>query len=199
VIAQAFVAGGATLVVALVLFQLWVKTPPRSVCPCCGEPTAAVTHPLLALAARWVRLRWCVACGWRGWGRNGPVLSRSRGPVSDGSGFRWGPERLAMDFGFRWAERPMATGGIENGTSASVPAHPSGFRWASATDATDTLSAFRFRAPTEDDGAPAAHPSGFRWAEAPSERPVALAAATGRRRWSSRARAPGAQSFRWKS
>jgi len=178
VIAEAFVAGGATLVVAVVLFQLWLKTPPRSVCPCCGEPTATVTHPLLALAARWVRLRWCAACGWQGWGRNGPVLSRRRGPVSDGSGFRWGPERLATDFGFRWAGHAETAG-------PAAPAHPSGFRWASALDTPETgcaetaprRSAFRFRAPADELVATAAHPSGFRWAGSagasdPSAQPV---------------------------
>ena len=209
-IAQLLVAGGATLVVALALFQLWLKTPPRSVCPRCGDPTTAVTHALLATVERWVRLRWCSACGWRGWGRNGPVLSRRLGPVSDGSGFRWGPERLPMDFGFRWAEQPAASAAIGDppAESPSQPAHPSGFRWACASDASETacveatseLAVFRFRAPTGEVAA-AAHPSGFRWGA--TSGPSALDEPGEPPRWSHRsgptfrwAGSPGAE-FRW--
>ena len=148
VIALTFLAGGTTLVVALVLQHLWQALPPRSVCPCCRAQTEAVSHALSAHTDRWVRRRWCSACGWEGWGRNGPVLWRRRGPVSHGSGFRWGPDRLEMDFGFRWAAHPAPE--AEPFTLVAAPAHPSGFRWAGRV---------------EEPLLTAAHPSGFLWAD----------------------------------
>jgi hypothetical protein len=164
-ITEALLAGGATLVVAVGLYQRWLSTLPRSVCPCCGEQTTAVSHPLWAHAERWVRRRWCTACGWKGWGRNGPMLWPGKEPVSHRSGFRWGPERLESDFGFRWADRPDAD------APPASPAHPSGFRWASLPGAPTTdagpvahPAGFRFRQGADAASEDAAHPSGFRWA-----------------------------------
>jgi hypothetical protein len=159
VITQAFLAGGATLVALVVVRGLWLAALPRSVCPQCGQATAGVSHPLSARTDRWMRRRWCAACGWKGWGRNGPVYWRSRGPVSHTSGFRWGQERLEPDFGFRWAGPP-------EGPPAPPldPAHPSGFRW--ADDAEDTATAC---------AQTAGHPSGFRWAGEPAGTAAAAA------------------------
>jgi hypothetical protein len=74
VIVQVFVTGAATLVVAVGVYLRWLAALPRTVCPSCGESTTAVSHPFRAYLDRWVRRRWCPACGWEGWGRNGPVL-----------------------------------------------------------------------------------------------------------------------------
>jgi hypothetical protein len=48
------------------------------------------------------------------------MLSRERGPVADGSGFRWGEDRLGADRGFVWGEEERARRAAN---------HPSGFRW----------------------------------------------------------------------
>ena len=72
--------------------------------------------------------------------------------MADGSGFRWGQDRLQPNFGFRWRERPFR----------ALPArvhHPSGFSFAEAPADTMT-TAQAAHAP--------AHPSGFRFREAPS-------------------------------
>ena len=166
VIALSFVAGGATLVVSLLCFRLWLGALPRSVCPSCGQATVSVTHALSAVTDAWIRRRWCAGCNWAGWGRHGPVLWRRNGPVAYVSGFRWGEDHLPADFGFRWAERAAA--------ERVTPAHPSGFQWADRPGATPTgtentahRSGFRFQgshcevATTED------HPSGFRWSVNP--------------------------------
>ena len=145
-IALAFLVGAATLVVVVGLYLRWLATLPRTVCPSCGEATTSVSHPFWVGAERWVRRRWCTACGWQGWGRNGPVLWPERGPVSHRSGFRWGPERLPVDFGFRF--RPP----LETGTITGPPAHPSGFRWAVREPASGSVPSVG-----------PAHPSGFRW------------------------------------
>jgi hypothetical protein len=177
VIALAFVTGGATLVVAVALRRFWLAALPRSVCPTCGEATASVSHPLLALTERWLRRRWCAACGWEGWGRNGPVLWRHRGPISHESGFRWGPHRLASDFGFRWAAQPVTT------TQSDAPAHPSGFRWGGVDQEPALTSAhpsgFRWGARDEEPAVTSPHPSGFRWAaiDAATDAEPAIAAA----------------------
>jgi hypothetical protein len=181
VIAQAFVAGAATLVVVVALYRRWLAALPRTVCPSCGEATTGVSHPLWAHLEKWVRRRWCAACGWEGWGRNGPMLSPGR-LISHQSGFRWGPERLEADFGFRF--RASLDAVVD---PAATRAHPSGFRWAGTsemvTDATGPAAhpaGFRFRSTAEDPGLGTAHPSGFRWAGA-------------------RDRVPGAPpSFRWR-
>ena len=80
------------------------------------------------------------------------MLWRKKGPVADGSGFRWGQDRLQPNFGFRWKARPPA----------ELPAqvhHPSGFCF--AEDPVDTLT------PAETSES-SAHPSGFRFRGAPS-------------------------------
>ena len=145
-------AGGATLVASGLVFRLWLRMLPRSVCPECGEPTILVSHALSNVVGRWLNRRWCAACDWAGWGRKGPVLWRRKGPVADGSGFRWGQDRLQPNSGFRWRERPFR----------ALPArvhHPSGFSFAEAPADTMT-TAQAAHAP--------AHPSGFRFREAPS-------------------------------
>ena len=146
------VAGGATLLASGLVFRLWLGMLPRTVCPECGEPTLLVSHALSSGVGRWLSRRWCAACNWAGWGRRGPVLWRRKGPVADGSGFRWGQDRLQPNFGFRWRARP----------SPARPArvhHSSGFHF--AEDPADTLTA---TAAAET----AAHPSGFRFRETPS-------------------------------
>jgi len=115
-----FLLGGATLVLAILVYGAWLGSLPRSVCPQCGEATVPISSPLTSALDRWVRRRWCSACAWTGWGRNGPMLSRERGPVADGSGFRWGEERLGADLGFVWGEEERARRAAN---------HPSGFRW----------------------------------------------------------------------
>ena len=210
-IAQAFLAGGATLVAAFVLYRLWLGALPRTVCPDCGQPTAGVSHPIADHVERWMRRRWCAACGWTGWGRNGPVHWAKKGPVSHTSGFRWGQNRLERDFGFHWGGAPTTA----ERRRAPRPAHPSGFHWAGGELETTTASAqapahpsgFRFRDQPESEGAALrAHPSGFRWgqdaldaarAEAPAGRPDRPF------RWADgepTRGAPGRTSaFRWKS
>jgi hypothetical protein len=115
-------AGGATLLATILLYDAWLHALPRSVCPRCGQATLAVSSPATGLLDRWVRQRWCGGCQWSGWGRNGPVHWTERGPVADGSGFRWGDERLGADLGFHWATERIAV---------SAANHPSGFRWRS--------------------------------------------------------------------
>lgn len=166
-----FLAGGATLVAAVVVFRLWLGMMPRSICPQCGQPTLAVGHALSGAVKRWLTRRWCAACQWVGWGRTGPVLWRRRGPVADGSGFRWGEDRLQPDFGFQWKNR--RSGQDRRHTRAD---HPSGFRFAGAgqtetgSDAPADPSGFRFRAAASDaETARRDHPSGFSWAAGASE------------------------------
>lgn len=115
-------AGAATLMVAILAYVAWLRALPRSVCPRCREPTLPIGGPIRSLD-RWFRRRWCGGCTWSGWGRNGPVHWPERGPVADGSGFRWGEERLEPDLGFRWAAAARPEAGAR---------HPSGFRWAEA-------------------------------------------------------------------
>ena len=117
----AVLAGGATVVLAVVVYGAWLQALPRSVCPRCGEATLPVSSPATSLVRRWVLRRWCGACSWSGWGRNGPVHWRERGPVADGSGFRWGEDRVGADLGFRWGEPDRQ--------EALPGSHPSGFRW----------------------------------------------------------------------
>ncbi|MSR35627.1 MAG: hypothetical protein EXR95_03135 [Gemmatimonadetes bacterium] len=183
-ITQAFLAGGATLVAAVVVHALWLAALPRSVYPQCGQATAGVSHLLSARTDRWMRRRWCTGCGWKGWGRNGPVHWRRRGPVSDGSGFRWGQDRLQPDFGFRWAGRSEAPSAASG--PPVDPAHPSGFRW--ADDPEDTATAC---AQSTD------HPSGFRWAGAPVES-AEPAGFQWRGPRPGRPPVPAAAPFRWK-
>jgi hypothetical protein len=189
---EAFLAGGATVLAVFVLHRLWLGALPRTVCPDCGEATVGVSHPLSARLDRWVRRRWCSACGWAGWGRNGPVLWPKHGPVSHDSGFRWGADRLSRNHGFRWAGPVPAP----KPAAPRQPAHPSGFHWGGEEvgTVTDTVceqapalpSGFRFRALEPQPPAPSpakAHRSGFRWSDGEPT-----------------SRAPGASAnFRWKS
>jgi hypothetical protein len=115
-----FLLGGATLVLAILVYGAWLGSLPKSVCPQCGEATVPISSRLTSALDRWVRRRWCSACAWTGWGRNGPMLSRERGPVADGSGFRWGEDRLPVDLGFVWRADERARRAAN---------HPSGFRW----------------------------------------------------------------------
>lgn len=158
VIVLPFLAGGAALLAAVMLRSLWLAALPRTICPACREATSSVRYGPAALAP-WIRRRWCTACGWSGWGRNGPVHRPDR-PLAHDSGFHWGDDRMEPDFGFRWAER-------EPGGDESRP-HPSGFRWATEDGATATAGAgadhpsgFRFRAGQEEEAQP--ETPGFRW------------------------------------
>ena len=167
------IAGGATLVASGLVFRLWLGMLPRSVCPECGELTILVSHALSSGVGRWLSRRWCAACDWAGWGRRGPVLWRKKGPVADGSGFRWGQDRLQLNFGFRWKARP----------SAERPArvhHPSGFRFtedpvytlttAETPESSAHPSGFRFRGAPSPPQAPAGdHPTGFSWGVSKTE------------------------------
>ncbi len=96
-------AGILTLAAAVAAGALWLSMPPRSICPECGRPTEPVAMGALGRPLeRLVRRRWCTACLWTGYGRNGPVLWARKGPVAHDSGFRWGEDLLPPDMGFRW-------------------------------------------------------------------------------------------------
>lgn len=141
VIVLPFLTGGAALVASVVLRSLWLGALPRTVCPSCREATSSVRFGPRGLD-RWLRRRWCAACGWSGWGRNGPVHDRTR-PRAHDSGFHWGADRMEPDLGFRW-------GGTT--TTSSAADHPSGFRFRS-----------------DDEQAPPGppEPPGFRWGTNP--------------------------------
>jgi hypothetical protein len=164
-----FLVGAQTLVASVVVFRLWLGMLPRTVCPDCGQDTLAVGHPMARAVGRWVSRRWCAACQWAGWGRKGPVLWRRKGPVADGSGFRWGEDRLQPDFGFQWKGDERRSG-QERRTPKSQ--HPSGFHFADEETATETdsespshPSGFRFRQTEAEQARPADHPSGFSWGD----------------------------------
>lgn len=129
--------------VATTLAAALRRAPTRARCPQCGEATVSV-QPEAWLLKRMpdLRMRWCQACSWQGWGRNGVEWIPGH-PAAHDSGFHWGDERFPEDWGFRFARQEPAE------TAAEPPHHPSGFR---------------FSAPPRT-GPAAAHPSGFSWAD----------------------------------
>jgi hypothetical protein len=140
--ASTFIFGILAAFLATTLATAWRRAPTRKRCPECGSATVAV-HPELRLLKRMadVRLRWCQACSWQGWGRHGPEWIPGQ-PTAHDSGFFWGEDPVADDVGFQFADQPA------HDTHAEPPHHPSGFRF----------------------GEPAprprrAHPSGFAWAD----------------------------------
>jgi hypothetical protein len=200
VIVLPFLAGALTLVGSVVVFRLWLGMLPRTVCPDCGQDTLVVDHPLARAIGRWVSRRWCAACQWSGWGRKGPVLWRRRGPVADGSGFRWGERRLQADFGFQWKGEER-----RSGRERRTPGHPSGFHFADeASAATETESeapshpsGFRFREPESQQPRAADHPSGVSWGdESATSEPAPKSSFS----WGANPprRPRGGQGFRWK-
>lgn len=123
------------------------RAPTRVRCPECGHATVPV-KPEAWLLRRMpdVRLRWCQACSWQGWGRHGAEWTPGH-PSAHDSGFHWGADQFPENFGFRFAQ------GSEDGespseTSAEPPHHPSGFRFS--------------QPPAQPRKA---HPSGFSWAD----------------------------------
>jgi hypothetical protein len=134
------VVGTLAAFVAVTLAAALRRAPTRTRCPECGKATLPV-QPEAWLLKRIpdVRLRWCRACNWQGWGRNGAEWVPGH-PAAHDSGFHWGDDRFPEDFGFRFARQP------EQEAPAAPPDHPSGFR---------------FSAPPEKPGK--AHPSGFAW------------------------------------
>ncbi|HSG48395.1 MAG TPA: hypothetical protein VLA43_11320, partial [Longimicrobiales bacterium] len=109
--------------VATTLAAALRRAPTRTRCPQCGEATVSI-QPEAWLLKRIpdVRLRWCKACSWQGWGRHGAEWIPGH-PSAHDSGFHWGDERFPEDWGFRFARRepPKA--------AAEPPHHPSGFRF----------------------------------------------------------------------
>lgn len=202
--------GVLALVVAVVPAALWRRLPPRAVCPSCGEATEGV---VLAAPLRFLqhllRRRWCPACRWTGFGRNGPVLSARRGPVAHDSGFQWNALDLPPDMGFQW-------GSAENDVPGPAPIHPPGFLWGGGPDdRSPRPGGFRWggergggstgesaphafgsrrsgEAEKHEDSAAPPHPSGFRWARAdlPASRPPVGQPAPGFR-WADEGAAPG--------
>ena len=91
------------------------------------------------------------------------MLWPRKSPVADGSGFRWGEDRLQPNFGFQWRERRSAKRLVRTH-------HPSGFRFAGSpaetltvAEATAHPSGFCFRE-TSPEAMPAGdRPSGFSW------------------------------------
>ena len=94
------------------------------------------------------------------------MLWRKKGPVADGSGFRWGQDRLQPNFGFQWKARPSAA-------QPTREQHPSGFQFAETAADTQTTveasktsahpSGFRFRGPPQPRVPTGDHPTGFSW------------------------------------
>ena len=190
-----FLAGGLTLVASIAVFRLWLGMLPRSVCPECGQHTVGIRHPLARTVGRWVSRRWCSACEWTGWGRKGPVLWRRRGPVADGSGFRWGEDRLQPDMGFQW--KNLERRATADRRQSPKPLHPSGFHFADSqgeteTDASVPPTGFRFRETGPGEPLEADHPSGFAWGA--GARPPKPRGAVGPDRGPA-----GGPGFRWKN
>ena len=205
-----FLAGGLTMVGGIVVFRLWLGMLPRSICPQCGQHTVAVGHPISRTVGRWVSRRWCSAYEWTGWGRKGPVRWRRRGPVADGSGFRWGEDRLQPDMGFQWQHRERSTSADR--PASPKPLHPSGFHFAdegaeTSTDAEAPMhpSGFCFRETAPAEPAEADHPSGFSWGagDAPNLRPGfnwgSAAPRKPRLEGGSEGGSGGGQGFRWRN
>ena len=134
--------------VATTLAAALRRAPTRTRCPQCGEATVSV-QPEAWLLKRMpdVRLRWCQACSWQGWGRHGAEWTPGH-PSAHDSGFHWGDERFPEDWGFRFGRQDPPQ------TAAEPPHHPSGFR---------------FSAPPRAPGK--AHPSGFSWAGGQGDAP----------------------------
>ena len=170
--------------VATTLAAALRRAPTHTRCPACGEATVAV-QPEAWLLNRMpdVLLRWCQACSWEGWGRNGAEWIPGH-PAAHDSGFYWGEERFPEDFGFRFAGRRP------NATPSAPPRHPSGFRFSAPPPARQTAHPSGFTFGTGENGGStgAGEPAGFRWAPLPSP--------SGKRSGRRQARPPAA--FAWK-
>ncbi|HKJ00989.1 MAG TPA: hypothetical protein VJ997_01005, partial [Longimicrobiales bacterium] len=140
------VLGVLVAFVATTLAAALRRAPTRAQCPACGAATAAVQPPPWLLKRMPdVRLRWCHACSWQGWGRDGAEWVPGH-PAAHRTGFHWGEDRVPEDLGFRFADQTPPE------VPAEPPHHPSGFR---------------FSPPPAQP--PKAHPSGFAWAQEDSD------------------------------
>jgi len=140
--ASTLILGILAAFLATTLAAALKRAPTRTRCPACGGATVAV-QPEAWLRKRMpdLRLRWCQACSWQGWGRHGAEWTPGQ-PAAHDSGFHWGGNDVSEDSGFRFADGPGED------APAEPPHHPSGFRFCEPT-----------ATPRK------AHPSGFAWAD----------------------------------
>jgi hypothetical protein len=140
---SALVLGILVAFVVTTLAAAWRLAPTHASCPRCGGATTAV-QPESWLLRRLpdVRARWCQACAWQGWGRHGAEWVPGH-PAAHDSGFYWGEDRLPEDFGFRFADRPPTEAPVE------PPDHPSGFRFNTSRDDSESepRPGFRWASP----------------------------------------------------
>ena len=61
------------VVAATVVF--FAMLPPGDRCPNCDSPTTRVASPFSDHLLPWLRKRWCLACGWEGMLRRGPLTT----------------------------------------------------------------------------------------------------------------------------
>ena len=116
------VVGAAAVLISIGGAVAYYRTPTRTFCPDCEANTAPYVGPALLRRVPGVSWRWCAACGWQGFGRQGPDWVPGR-LISHDSGFHWGEERLPQDFGFKWRDAPRRR------AEEDEAVHPSGFRF----------------------------------------------------------------------
>jgi len=155
-----FIIGILTAFVATTLAAALRRAPTRTRCPACGGATLAV-QPEAWLLRRMpdLRMRWCGACSWQGWGRHGAEWNPGH-PASHDSGFYWGEDSLPEGFGFRFADE------LPTVACAEPPHHPSGFRFSTPPEQRTKVhpSGFSWADGEAHGEAAASEPPGFQWA-----------------------------------
>ena len=152
--------GILSLLLVVTASVAYLALPRGRLCPQCGGATnPVVLRRLLKILSLWVQWRWCARCGWEGPGLRGPDLGTLDPPADRDTGFGPGdPERPeGLDVPdiesvptFHWRSRPQRE------RRQPPPDHPSGFKFQSELDPTDTTGeaeenppGFHFRPPGE--------------------------------------------------